>query len=96
MAALEPRVGPERLLDLMLRTGPYGDGFGARDRGPGLDPGRAGGRARTGSTSARCSPACPTRCAPPSGTIELAPELLAGPTCRGCAPRWIAPPTDRC
>ena len=29
-------VGPERLLDLMLRTGPYGDGFGARATGPGL------------------------------------------------------------
>ena len=29
LAALAPRVGPERLLDLMLRTGPFGDGFGA-------------------------------------------------------------------
>ena len=29
MAALEPRRGPERALDVMLRTGPYGDGFGA-------------------------------------------------------------------
>ena len=25
LAALAPRRGPERLLDLMLRTGPYGD-----------------------------------------------------------------------
>jgi len=33
MTALEPRVGPERLLDLMLRAGPYGDGFGSRPRG---------------------------------------------------------------
>ena len=33
LAALEPRVGPERLLDLMLRAGPYGDGFGARSDG---------------------------------------------------------------
>src|SRR5439155_14345327 len=31
--ALGPRRGPERLLDLLLRTGPYGDAFGA---GPGL------------------------------------------------------------
>ena len=30
LEALAPRTGPERLLDLMLRTGPYGDGFGAR------------------------------------------------------------------
>ena len=29
LGALAPRRGPERLLDLMLRTGPYGDGFGA-------------------------------------------------------------------
>ena len=29
IAALAPRRGPERMLDLMLRTGPYGDGFGA-------------------------------------------------------------------
>jgi anaerobic selenocysteine-containing dehydrogenase len=28
-AALDGRRGPERLLDIMLRTGPYGDGFGA-------------------------------------------------------------------
>ena len=32
-AAASPRRGPERLLDLMLRTGPYGDGFGARPDG---------------------------------------------------------------
>ena len=30
--ALAVRRGPERILDLMLRTGPYGDGFGARSR----------------------------------------------------------------
>ena len=29
LAALGGRTGPERLIDLMLRTGPYGDGFGA-------------------------------------------------------------------
>jgi anaerobic selenocysteine-containing dehydrogenase len=31
LAELEPRRGPERLLDIMLRSGPYGDGFGADD-----------------------------------------------------------------
>jgi anaerobic selenocysteine-containing dehydrogenase len=31
MAALSPRRGPERILDYLLRTGPYGDGFGLRD-----------------------------------------------------------------
>jgi anaerobic selenocysteine-containing dehydrogenase len=32
-----PRTGPARLIDLMLRTGPYGDGFGARPDGLTLD-----------------------------------------------------------
>ncbi len=40
LGALAPRTGPERLLDLLLRTGPYGDGFGARDAdvAPGVPP----------------------------------------------------------
>lgn len=40
LAALAPRTGPERLLDLLLRTGPYGDGFGARtdEVAPGVPP----------------------------------------------------------
>src|SRR5690606_22462506 len=33
LAALVPRTGPERLLDIELRCGPYGDGFGARPGG---------------------------------------------------------------
>jgi hypothetical protein len=28
MAALAPQRGPQRVLDLALRTGPYGDQFG--------------------------------------------------------------------
>ena len=31
LAALAPRRGPERLIDFLLRSGPYGDAFGARD-----------------------------------------------------------------
>ncbi|CAN5890385.1 molybdopterin oxidoreductase family protein [soil metagenome] len=40
LAELAPRRGPERLLDLMLRTGPYGDGFGSRtaEVAPGVLP----------------------------------------------------------
>jgi anaerobic selenocysteine-containing dehydrogenase len=40
LAALAPRTGPERLLDLLLRTGPYGDGFGSRtdEVAPGVPP----------------------------------------------------------
>jgi anaerobic selenocysteine-containing dehydrogenase len=37
LAALEPRRGPERLVDFGLRSGPYGDGFGARREGLSLD-----------------------------------------------------------
>src|SRR5262249_11564227 len=33
LAALAPRLGPERLLDILLRAGPYGDGFGTRPDG---------------------------------------------------------------
>lgn len=40
LAALAPRTGPERLLDLLLRTGPYGDGFGSHtdEVAPGVPP----------------------------------------------------------
>lgn len=40
LAALAPRTGPERILDLLLRTGPYGDGFGSRtgEVAPGVPP----------------------------------------------------------
>lgn len=73
-AMLGDRVGPERLLDIMLRTGPYGDGFGADpdgltlakleanphgvDLGP-LKPGRVPDVLRT-----------------PSGKIEAFPDLM--------------------
>ncbi|MHB8466961.1 MAG: molybdopterin-dependent oxidoreductase [Acidimicrobiales bacterium] len=32
MRILQPRTGPERMLDFMLRTGPYGDAFGRTTR----------------------------------------------------------------
>ncbi len=40
LAALGARRGPERILDLLLRTGPYGDGFGTRtdEVAPGVPP----------------------------------------------------------
>ena len=56
--ARSPRRGPERILDLMLRTGPYGDGFGADPDGLSkLWP------TRTASTSVRCNRASPRCCA---------------------------------
>jgi anaerobic selenocysteine-containing dehydrogenase len=40
LALLEPRRGPERIVDFMLRTGPYGDGFGSvtAEVAPGVPP----------------------------------------------------------
>ena len=74
MSMTEGRRGPERLLDIMLRTGPYGDGFGDEpdgislstleanphgvDLGP-LEPGRIPDLLRT-----------------PSGKIEAFPEQM--------------------
>ncbi len=75
MAALEPRVGPERLLDLMLRTGPYGDGFGARTEGPQLTLGTLEA-APHGVDLGPLAPRLPDALRTASGTIELAPELL--------------------
>jgi anaerobic selenocysteine-containing dehydrogenase len=37
VAMTDGRSGPDRLLDIMLRTGPYGDGFGADPDGLSLD-----------------------------------------------------------
>lgn len=39
-AALAPRLGPARLVDFLVRTGPYGDGFGVRtdEVAPGVPP----------------------------------------------------------
>ena len=75
MAALEPRVGPERLLDLMLRTGPYGDGFGARANGAQLSL-AALEAAPHGLDLGPLQPRLPDALRTASGTIELTPELL--------------------
>ena len=80
-AALEPRRGPERILDLLLRTGAYGDGFGRRPDGLTLE--RARGRARTASTSGPHEPRLPEVLRTPSGKIELAPEPITADV-RGC------------
>jgi len=65
LAELEPRVGAERLLDAMLRTGPYeGLTLAALEAAPhGIDLGAR-------------EPRLPDALRTPSGTIELAPEPL--------------------
>jgi anaerobic selenocysteine-containing dehydrogenase len=75
LEALQPRVGPERLLDLMLRTGPYGDGFGARTDGPGLSL-AALEQAAHGIDLGPLRPRLPDALRTPSGKVELAPEPI--------------------
>ncbi len=70
---LSGRQGPERILDLMLRTGPFGDGFGAtpdglslavlEDHPHGVDLGPL-------------TPRVPEALRTPTGKIELAPEPI--------------------
>ncbi len=84
MAALEPRVGPERLLDLLLRTGPYGDGFGAdANASPGANTDAGVGlslavleAAPHGIDLGPLRPRLPDALRTASGKIELAPEPL--------------------
>lgn len=73
LAEAAPRTGPERLLDVMLRTGPYGDGFGADPDGLTL---AALEDAPHGIDLGPLSPRVPELLRTQSGRIELAPELL--------------------
>jgi anaerobic selenocysteine-containing dehydrogenase len=75
IAALEPRVGPERLLDAMLRVGPYGDGFGSRTDGPRLSLATLEA-APHGIDLGPLEPRLPDALRTPSGKIELAPERI--------------------
>jgi len=74
LAALAPRRGPERLLDGLLRTGPYGDGFGARPGGLTL---AALEDAPHGIDLGPLRPRLPEALRTASGTIELLPEQIA-------------------
>jgi anaerobic selenocysteine-containing dehydrogenase len=79
MAALAPRRGPERLLDLMLRTGPYGDGFGARPGGLSLAVLEENPH---GVDLGPLEPRIPEVLRTPSGRIELAPEPIVADVAR--------------
>jgi anaerobic selenocysteine-containing dehydrogenase len=69
------RRGPERVLDFMLRTGPFGEAFGANPAGASLDALLA---APHGIDYGALEPRLPEVLRTPSGRIELAaPELLA-------------------
>ena len=73
LAELEPRRGPERLLDAMLRLGPYGDGFGERDGTLSLAALEA---APHGIDLGPLEPRLPEVLRTPSGKVELAPPAI--------------------
>ncbi|MEY9969229.1 anaerobic selenocysteine-containing dehydrogenase [Streptacidiphilus sp. MAP12-16] len=73
LAAVAHRTRQERLLDLMLRGGPYGDGFGAKPEGLSLDALEA---APHGLDLGPLQPRLPGVLRTPSGMVELAPPQL--------------------
>jgi anaerobic selenocysteine-containing dehydrogenase len=79
LAELEPRRGPERLLEILLRTGPYGDGFGARADGLRLAALEA---APHGIDLGPLEPRLPELLRTPSGRIELAPAPIVADVAR--------------
>lgn len=67
--------GPERILDTLLRTGPYGDAFGANPQGINLQTLRDQPH---GVDLGALQPRLPDALRTPSGKVELAPpEILA-------------------
>jgi anaerobic selenocysteine-containing dehydrogenase len=74
LKALAARRGPERVLDFMLRTGPYGDGFETDAAGLSLAVLEANPH---GVDLGPLEPRVPEVLRTPSGKIELAPEPCA-------------------
>jgi anaerobic selenocysteine-containing dehydrogenase len=79
LAALEPRRGPERVLDHLLRVGPYGEGYGANPDG--LTLARLEARPH-GVDLGPLQPRIPEVLRTPSGKIELAPAPLVADVIR--------------
>ncbi|MGV9565426.1 molybdopterin oxidoreductase family protein [Streptomyces sp. NPDC003480] len=74
-AQLTGENGPERRLDLMLRLGPYGDGFGSRPDGLSLEKLLAHPH---GIDLGPLKPRLPQPLKTASGKVELLPEPIAG------------------
>ena len=90
MAALVPRRGVERMLDLALRSGPYGDQFGRKPGGLTLAAIQA---APSGIDLGPLEPRIPEVLRTPSGKIELAPQMLRDDLARAAA-QLDAPAAD--
>jgi anaerobic selenocysteine-containing dehydrogenase len=72
-AALGDERGPARVLDLMLRSGPYGDWFGERPDGLSLAALRA---APHGVDLGALEPRLPEVLRTPTGKVEMAPPMV--------------------
>jgi anaerobic selenocysteine-containing dehydrogenase len=79
LVASRPEGGPERILDFMLRTGPYGDGYGADPEGLSLSTLEG---APHGLDLGPMQSRFPDDLCTPSGRVELAPEPLLADTAR--------------
>lgn len=73
LAALAPHKGPERILDFLLRAGPYGEGFGSNPDGLSLQTLM---EAPHGIDLGALKPRIPEVLATPSGKVELAPPTM--------------------
>lgn len=92
LAALQPRRGPQRLIDFALRSGVYGDAFGARPDGLSLAKLEA---APHGVDLGPLQPRIPEALRTPSGKIELAPDPLVADLDRVRADISAVPPGMR-
>lgn len=89
LQALAGRSGPERMLDLALRGGPYGDQFGLNPDGLSLEKVMA---APHGIDLGALQPRIPEVLRTPSGKLELAPTMLLDDVKRAAAD--LARPAD--
>lgn len=89
LKAVAHRRGPERLLDLALRAGPYGDRFGLNPDGLNLAKLEA---KPEGIDLGPLTPRVPEVLRTPSGKIELAPPMLIADLARAVADLDRPPP----
>ena len=75
LQATQGLAGPHRMLDVALRSGPYGDGFGQRPEGLTLAKVMAS-NTRGGIDLGELQPRLPEMLRTPSGKVELAPDSL--------------------
>jgi len=88
LAALLPWRGPERLIDLQLRVGPYGDQFGRRPDGLNLAKVQAASTVQGGGLDlGALMPRIPELLRTPSGRMELAPPAILADLAQVKAPQ---------